>query len=156
MPGLHELKPARGANRSKRRVGRGGGSGRGNFAGRGMKGQKARESISPMFEGGQNPLVKRLPEMRGFTNIFRTEYQPVNVEALERFDEGAEITPATLAEARVVRKPSMPVKILGGGKISKAVKVTAHSFSKSAREAIEKAGGTVTVLEASKGQNQPS
>jgi len=155
MPGLHELKPAVGANRDRRRRGRGDGSGRGNFSGRGIKGQKAHESVSPRFEGGQNPLVKRLPEMRGFTNHFRVEYQPVNLEALNRFDEGAEVTPGTLAAARVVRKSFMPVKILGGGKLSKAIKVAAHSFSKTAREAIEKAGGTVTVLEASKGQSQP-
>ena len=117
-----------------------------------MKGQKAHESVSPMFEGGQNPLVKRLPELRGFTNIFRTEYQPVNLSSLDRFEEGAEVTPAVLAEARVVRKSKQPVKILGGGKLSKAIKVTAHSFSKSAREAIEKAGGSVTVLKASKAE----
>jgi large subunit ribosomal protein L15 len=153
MPGLHELKPAVGANRARRRRGRGDGSGRGNFSGRGMKGQKAHGSVSPTFEGGQNPLVKRLPELRGFTNIFRTEYQPVNLEALNRFDEGADVTPGTLASTRLVRKSSQPVKILGGGKLSKAIKVSAHSFSKSAREAIEKAGGSVTVLGASKGQS---
>ena len=99
-----------------------------------------------MFEGGQLPLVKRLPFMRGFTNLFRTEYCPVNVQSLDLFEDGAEVTPELLAERRLVRRRRDKVKILGGGELSRSLNVTAHAFSKTAREKIESAGGTATLL----------
>lgn len=144
--GLHELKPARGARTPKRRAGRGWSGHRGRTAGRGQKGQKARGQVHPLFEGGQLPLVKRLPYMRGFRNRFRTEYQGINVEQLTRFDPEAEITPVTLVESGIVKRPKMPVKILGDGELDKPLKVSAHRFSKSAKAKIEAAGGTATVL----------
>lgn len=147
MPGLHELKPSKGSRRPRKRVGRGDASGRGTYSGRGLKGQKQRTKVPFLFEGGQLPLVKRLPHMRGFTNNFRTEYAPVNVERLNQFEDGADVTPELLLERRIVRKKSMPVKILSGGDLSKKLNVTAHAFSKSAREKIEGAGGTATVME---------
>lgn len=147
MAGLHELKPAAGSRKDRRRVGRGDGSGRGTYSGRGMKGQKARGSIHPVFEGGQLPLVKRLPYMRGFHNAFRVEYSPVNLERLDAFDEGAEITPELLLERNIIRRKQDLVKVLGDGEVKKALKISAHAFSKSAREKIEAAGGTATVIE---------
>ena len=147
MPGLHELKPARGARRDRRRVGRGDGSGKGSYSGRGQKGQKARENLRPVFEGGQLPLVKRLPYMRGFTNVFRIEYEPVNLDRLsEKFADGADVTPESLLERRVLRSKSAYVKVLGAGDLKAALNVSAHAFSKSAREKIEAAGGAVTVI----------
>ncbi|MCH7739856.1 MAG: 50S ribosomal protein L15 [Chloroflexi bacterium] len=144
--GLHELKGARGARSQKRRVGRGDSGRRGSTAGRGLKGQKARGSIRPLFEGGQLPLIKRLPYMRGFTNKFRKVYFPINVDRLNAFDADTEITPITLLEAGIVKKPGSLVKILGDGELDRALKVSAHGFSKSARGKIESAGGTVTVI----------
>ena len=144
--GLHELKGARGARSQKRRVGRGDSGRRGSTAGRGLKGQKARGSIRPLFEGGQLPLIKRLPYMRGFNNKFRTEYAPINIERLNAFDADTEITPITLVEAGILKKPRSLVKILGDGELDRALKVSAHGFSKSARGKIESAGGTVTVI----------
>ena len=99
-----------------------------------------------MFEGGQTPLVKRLPFMRGFTNLFRTEYCPVNVQNLDSFEDGAEVTPEILVERRLVRRRRDKVKILGGGELTRSLKVSAHAFSKSARDKIESAGGTATLL----------
>ena len=145
--GLHDLRPAPGASRPRRRRGRGNASGHGTYSGRGIKGQKARTSIRPTFEGGQLPLVKRLPYMRGFNNKWRVEYVPVNLDRLAAFDEDAEVTPAALIRAGVVAKPGQPVKILGQGDVGKPLRVTAHAFSKSAREKIEAAGGTATVIE---------
>ena len=113
--GLHELKGARGARSQKRRVGRGDSGRRGSTSGRGLKGQKARGSIRPLFEGGQLPLIKRLPYMRGFTNKFRKVYFPINVDRLKAFDADTEITPITLLEAGIVKKPGSLVKILGDG-----------------------------------------
>ncbi len=146
---LHELAPPPGAHRDRRRVGRGLGSGRGKTAGRGTKGQKARSggSIPPYFEGGQLPLVRKLPYKRGFHNPFRIEYEPVNLDQLDAFPPGSEITPATLQAARLVRT-SQPVKILGRGTLSHPLKVCAHAFSRSAREAIIAAGGEVVELPA--------
>jgi len=118
----------------------------GTYAGRGRKGQKARAggAKGPYFEGGQLPLVRRLPHKRGFTNIWRVEYSVVNVDQLEeRFEAGAEVTPATLAEVGLIKSPREPVKILGRGEITKALTVQAHRFSASAREKIEAAGGSV-------------
>jgi large subunit ribosomal protein L15 len=141
---LHELSPAKGSTQKKKRVGRGPGSGLGKTAGRGSKGQKSRSGYSRRlgFEGGQMPLIRRVPK-RGFNNIFRTEYSVVNVEQLERFDD--EVTPDQLLEAGLVRK-GVPVKILGSGEISKALKVQAQKFSKSARAKIEAAGGSCEEL----------
>jgi large subunit ribosomal protein L15 len=139
---LHGLTPAKGSTHKKKRVGRGPGSGLGKTAGKGEKGQKSRSGYSrrPGFEGGQMPLVRRVPK-RGFTNIFRTEYAVINVGDLAELpeDTGA-ITPESLAEAGLVRA-GRPLKVLGTGEVGRAVTVTAHKFSKSARAKIEAAGG---------------
>ncbi len=142
---LHELSPAEGSKRAKRRIGRGPGSGRGKTAGRGHKGQRSRSGFSRRmgFEGGQMPLIRRVPK-RGFTNIFRREYQIVNLSDLAQLK--GEVTPEVLAENGSVRSGHR-VKILGDGEISHALKVRAHKFSKSARAKIEAAGGTCEVLE---------
>ena len=153
MPGLHELKPAPGSRRPRRRVGRGNGSGRGNYSGRGSKGQKQHGKVPPLFEGGQLPLVKRLPYMRGFHNRFRTEYVGVNVGRLAVFAPDDEVTPGKLLEQRLVRRSRDLVKILGGGEVNAPLNVSAHAFSKSARDKIEAAGGTVTVLQAAGNEN---
>jgi len=147
---LHDLKPDPGSTRKKTRVGRGIAAGKGKTAGRGTKGQGARgrRGKRAYFEGGQLPLVRRLPFKRGFTNIFRIEYQEVNVEDLnDRFENGAEVNPQTLAEAGLVRKADEPVVVLGRGELDKKLTVTAHRFTKSAVEKIEKAGGTTSKLE---------
>jgi large subunit ribosomal protein L15 len=154
MVGIGELKPARGARRSRRRVGRGGSSGMGNTAGRGHKGQKARAGgqTRPGFEGGQLPLVKRLPYRRGVRGAGsvmvgggpRPPMGVVNVGRLSAFPVGTEVTPEVLREGRLVREDR--VKILGGGELSHALVVKAHAFSKSARERIEAAGGRAEVL----------
>jgi len=144
---LHELSPAPGSKKDRKRVGRGPGSGLGKTAGRGEKGQKSRSGYSrrPGFEGGQMPLVRRVPK-RGFTNVFRTEYATVNVgELAGREDLGERVDPEALAEKGLVRK-GRPVKILGDGEIDRALTVAAHKFSKSARAKIEGAGGTCEEL----------
>ncbi len=152
MTGLHELKPARGSKRPRRRVGRGDGSGRGTYSGKGNKGQNARGGAPYLFEGGQLPLIKRLPHMRGFTPRNRVEYLPVNLQQLEAlFDDGAEVTPEILLERRVARRKQDLIKVLGGGEVSKKLNVSAHAFSQTARDKIEKAGGTVTVVQTAKG-----
>jgi large subunit ribosomal protein L15 len=147
---LHDLRSPAGSHKRKKRIGRGMASGTGKTSGRGIKGQKARSGggKGPYFEGGQLPLVRRLPFRRGFTNIRRVEYKPFNVEFLqERFGEGyAEITPETLLEAGVIKNSDKAVAILGNGEIKSAMTVKAHRFSKSAKEKIEAAGGTVEVL----------
>lgn len=144
---LHDLKPAKGSRHKRHRVGRGIGSGNGKTAGRGHKGQNARSGggVRPGFEGGQLPLYRRLPK-RGFTNIFRKEYAIVNIDALNRFEEGTEITPELLIETRVIRKMKDGVKVLGNGKLEKKLTVKAHKFSASAKEAIEAAGGSAEVI----------
>ncbi len=144
--GVHDLAPAAGATHYRKRVGRGPGSGHGKTAGRGYKGQKSRTGYRHLrgFEGGQMPLHRRLPK-RGFTNIFRIEYEIVNLADLDRFEAGASVDPETLAEARLTRR-SRPVKILGDGEIKKALTVSAHKFSASARARIEAAGGRCEVL----------
>jgi len=147
---LHELRPDEGATKKRKRVGRGISAGQGKTAGRGTKGQGARKggTKAPYFEGGQLPLVRRLPFKRGFTNIFRIEYQEVNLEDLVRvFSANDDVTPATMAERGLVRKASDPVVILGRGELTIPLQVTAHRFSKTAREQIEKAGGSLTTLE---------
>ena len=143
---LHELSPAKGSKHAKKRVGRGPGSGLGKTAGKGEKGQKSRSGYSfrAGFEGGQMPLIRRVPK-RGFTNIWRTEYTIVNLTQLAELD--GDITPERLADEGLVRS-GRPVKVLGDGEVSKALKVTAHKFSKSAREKIEKAGGPCQELSA--------
>lgn len=144
---LHELKPAVGSRKERNRVGRGMGSGNGKTSGRGHKGQKARSGggVRLGFEGGQMPLFQRLPK-RGFTNINRKEYAIVNVETLNRFENGTEVTPELLLETGVVSKLKSGVKILGNGKLEKNLTVKAHKFSASAKEAIEAAGGKTEVV----------
>src|ERR1041385_90928 len=155
-PGLHELRPAEGSHRDRKRVGRGHGSGSGKTSGRGQKGQKSRSGSHSMragFEGGQVPLYMRLGKLRGPNHRksmpmgpFRTHTTPVNVSALDRFDEGVEATPGLLRPERlrsagVVRSLKQPIKILARGELSTRLTVTAHAFSKRAVEAIEAAGG---------------
>ena len=144
---LHELKPAEGSRSSRKRIGRGIGSGTGKTAGKGHKGQNARSGggVRPGFEGGQNPLFRRLPK-RGFTNINRKDYAVVNIEVLNRFDEGTEVTPALLIETGVVSNERSGIKILGDGSLEKKLTVKAHKFSGSAKEAIEAAGGQTEVV----------
>jgi len=144
---LHELKPAEGSRQVRNRVGRGIGSGNGKTAGRGHKGQNSRSGggVRPGFEGGQNPLFRRLPK-RGFTNINRKEYAIVNLDALNRFEDGAEVTPALLLEIGIVSNEMAGIKILGHGTLSTKLTVKAHKFSASAKEAIENAGGTTEVI----------
>ncbi|HYC60083.1 MAG TPA: 50S ribosomal protein L15 [Thermoanaerobaculia bacterium] len=140
---LSNLKPKKGARHAKKRVGRGPGSGHGKTSSRGEKGQKSRSGYSGKrgFEGGQMPLHRRLPK-RGFTNIFKKDYAVVNVSDLDRFDNGASIDEATLRQAGLVKGSHDGVKVLGDGELSKKLTVSATKFSKSAREIIEKAGGT--------------
>jgi large subunit ribosomal protein L15 len=144
---LHELRPAAGSRRNRKRVGRGPGSGSGKTAGRGEKGQKSRSGYSSKrgFEGGQMPLHRRVPK-RGFTNIFRTEYRIVNVERLGGFPGGAVVTPEALLEAGLLPKGDGPVKVLGRGSLSVALTVRAHRFAASAAKKIEAAGGRAEVL----------
>jgi large subunit ribosomal protein L15 len=144
--GVQDLRPAPGATRSRKRVGRGPGSGHGKTAGRGSKGQKSRSGYRHQrgFEGGQMPLHRRVPK-RGFTNIFRTKYDVVNLSALDLFDAGESVTPEKLAERRLVHGRH-PVKILGDGELKKALTISAHKFSASAKSRIEAAGGTCEVL----------
>ncbi len=143
---LHDLKPDKGSKRKRTRVGRGIAAGQGKTAGRGHKGQGARSGggKGPYFEGGQLPLVRRLPFKRGFTNIFGITYQEVNVDSLEdRFDAGAVVNGASLAAAGLVRKADEPIKILGRGDLGKKLEVHANKFTKSAAAKIEGAGGSV-------------
>ena len=145
---LHELAPPEGARKDRRRVGRGLGTGKGKTSGRGMKGQNARSGggVPPYFEGGQLPLVRKLPYRRGFRNPFKVEYEVVNLDQLDRFDADTAITPSVLREVGLVRSGDAPVKILGRGSLSKPLSVQAHAFSAAAREAIRAAGGTEVEL----------
>src|SRR5690349_2083216 len=140
---LSNLKPKKGARHAKKRVGRGPGSGHGKTSSRGEKGQKSRSGFSRTlgFEGGQMPLHRRLPK-RGFTNIFKKDYAVVNVSDLERFDNGASIDEAALRQAGLVKGQHDGVKVLGDGELTKKLTVSATKFSKSAKEIIEKAGGS--------------
>ena len=142
---VHDLKPAPGSTRNRRRVGRGIAGKGGKTAGRGTKGQGARDNVKPGFEGGQLPLKQRIPKLKGFKNPFRVEYNVVNLDTLEAFD-GALISPDTLRERGLVHKHGL-VKVLGRGELHRKVEVHAHAFSASARAAIEAQGGTVTVLD---------
>ena len=142
---MNELRPAAGARKARRRVGRGDGSGRGTFSGRGLKGQKSRSGggVRVGFQGGQLRLIKSLPMLRGFTPRSQTRYQEVNLDRLSRLAEGQEATPETMAQAGIIDSAERPVKVLGRGEVSGPVTVAAHRFSASARRKIEAAGGTV-------------
>jgi large subunit ribosomal protein L15 len=145
---LHDLHPAPGAKRGRKRIGRGPGSGKGKTAGRGHKGQKSRSGYSRRygFEGGQMPLVRRIPK-RGFANIFRVEFQVVNLKDLERvFADGDTVSVESLVERGLVRGGKRPVKVLGDGELKKKLTVQVHKFSHSARAGIEKAGGSCEVV----------
>ena len=144
---LHELQSAEGSRKRRKRVGRGPSSGTGKTSGRGQKGQKARNTPGPYswFEGGQTPLFQRLPK-RGFTNRNRKEYTIINLDNLNQFDEGTEVTPELLLEAGVVRKMKAGLKVLGNGSVDRKLTVKAHKFSRAAQEAIEAAGGSVEVI----------
>ena len=140
-----ELSPAPGSKRRRKRVGRGDGSGHGTYSGRGCKGQKSRAGfrMSRGFEGGQLPLIRRLPRKRGFTNIFRTEYSIVNVGELSMFEAGSEVTPERLVVAGVVKSLRHPIKVLAEGDINHPLVVKANRFSAAAKAKIEAAGGEV-------------
>ena len=146
MSSLHQLKPSKNSKKNRKRVGRGDGSGNGTYSGRGSKGQKQRGSVPFLFEGGQLPLIKRLPHMRGFTNIFRVESTPVNIEILEQFKVGSDVTVEKLVSIGAVRKKNARVKILGNGQLTKKLNVIAHGFSKHAKQKIQDAGGTATII----------
>ncbi len=144
---LNNLKPAKGANRKNKRVGRGIGGGHGKTSARGYKGQKSRSgtSIRPGFEGGQMPLHRRLPK-RGFTNIFRKEYAVVNLATLAEIEAGTKIDPEFLKSKGIVKNQKDGIKILGSGELKHALHVSAHKFSKSAAEKIQQAGGVIEVI----------
>ena len=144
---LHELKPAEGSRQVRNRVGRGTSSGNGKSAGRGQKGQKARSGggVRLGFEGGQTPLFRRLPK-RGFTNVNRKDYAVINLDVLNRFEDGAEVTPVALVEAGIVKNEKAGIKVLANGELNKKLTVKAAKFSKAAQEAIEAAGGSIEVI----------
>ena len=145
----HTLRSTKGAAKPRKRVGRGDGSGHGSYSGRGVKGQNSRSGggVRLGFEGGQLPLIKKLPSMRGFTNIFRTEYQVVNVDSLAGLPAGSDVTPARLADMSLIKAGKGRVKLLGRGEIDVALTVEAHAFSQSARDKIEAAGGSVREID---------
>ncbi|EGQ2744026.1 50S ribosomal protein L15 [Staphylococcus pseudintermedius] len=144
---LHELKPSEGSRKLRNRVGRGAGTGNGKTSGRGQKGQKARSGggVRPGFEGGQLPLFRRIPK-RGFTNINRKEYAIVNLDQLNQFEDGTEVTPVLLIETGVVKNEKAGIKVLGNGSLEKKLTVKAHKFSASAKAAIEAKGGAQEVI----------
>ena len=144
---LHELKPAEGSRQVRNRVGRGTSSGNGTTAGRGQKGQKARSGggVRLGFEGGQTPLFRRLPK-RGFTNVNRKDYAVINLDVLNRFEDGAEVTPVALVETGIVKNEKAGIKVLANGELNKKLTVKAAKFSKAAQEAIEAAGGSIEVI----------
>ena len=145
---LEELTPAPGARTPKFRKGRGIGSGNGKTAGKGHKGQKARSGggVRPGFEGGQMPLYRRIPK-RGFKNVWAIKYSEINVATLNKFEDGAEVTPELLKASGLVKKLEDGVSVMGNGEITKKLTVSAHRFTKTAKEKIEKAGGKVIVLD---------
>jgi large subunit ribosomal protein L15 len=150
---IHDLQPALGSNRRRKRVGRGIGGKGGKTAGRGMKGQKARDTVPVGFEGGQLPLHMRVPKLKGFKNPFRVEYQAVNLDVIEETGL-SEVDPTVLHERGLVHKGAL-VKVLGRGQVTKAVTVRAHAFSKSAEAALTAAGGTVERLPLPWGDRRP-
>lgn len=140
----NNIAPAPGSRKDRKRVGRGNGSGHGTYSGRGCKGQKARSGnnkVRPGFEGGQLPLIKRLPRKRGFTNIFRIEYSTVNVGSLNIFEAGTEVTAELMLAAGLIKTSARPIKILADGDIDRALTIKAQKFSASAKAKIEAAGG---------------
>lgn len=145
---IHELTPAPGSRKPRKRVGRGISSGQGKTSGRGQKGQGSRSSVNipRSFEGGQMPLAQRVPKLRGFSNINRKEFAEVNIGKLNRFDAGTEVNPQLLQDAGLVRKALDGVKILAAGELKVALKISAHRVSSGARKAIEAAGGSVELL----------
>ena len=146
----HSLSSAGSKTRKRKRIGRGDASGNGSYSGKGMKGQKSRSGggVRPGFEGGQLPLIKRLPSLRGFTNIFKTQYHAVNLDTiLKMYPNGGDVSPGTLVETGVLKDQKLPLKVLGRGEINVNLKVSAHKFTKSAKEKIETAGGTIQVIE---------
>ncbi len=144
---LHSLKPAEGSRHKKKRVGRGTSSGHGKTSGRGHKGQKARSGggVRPGFEGGQNPIYRRLPK-RGFTNPNRVEYAIINLDTLNRFPAGTEVTPELLVHQGIIKNLKDGLKVLGDGEVNVQLTVKAHKFSRSAAEKIVAAGGTTEVI----------
>jgi large subunit ribosomal protein L15 len=153
---VHDLKPAAGSRKAPKRVARGIGGKGGKTAGRGTKGQSSRSGggVKPGFEGGQTPLHRRTPKAKGFNNPFRVEYHVVNLDTLEAFDAGSEVTPATLRAKGLVAKQGL-VKVLGRGELTKNLTVKAHGCSASARQAIESAGGSVEIVPAPWGDRRP-
>ena len=143
MASANSLSPVPGSRHKRKRVGCGNGSGSGTYCGRGVKGQKARSGskVRPGFEGGQLPLIKRLPRKRGFTNIFRTQYTTINLGRLGAFEANSEVTPEKLLESGVIKTLRYPVKVLAGGDISQPLTVKANRFSAAAKAKIEAAGG---------------
>ena len=139
----HSLKSPQGSKKNRKRVGRGDSSGSGSYSGKGMKGQKSRSGggVRPGFEGGQLPLIKKLSALRGFNNIFRREFIPINLNTISKlYEKDNEISPETLVEKNVLKDTKSPIKILGDGEINFSVKVTAHKFSRSAKDKIIAAG----------------
>jgi large subunit ribosomal protein L15 len=151
---VHDLQPPPGSKTPRRRVGRGIAGKGGKTAGRGTKGQGARNNISPRFEGGQTPLHRRTPKAKGFKNPFRVEYVVVNLDTLDGLDAGPEVDPGVLRSHGLVAKRGL-VKILGRGELSKALTVRAHAFSQGAMSAIEAAGGRVEIIPAPWGEGRP-
>jgi large subunit ribosomal protein L15 len=149
---LDDLRPNPGANKARKRVGRGHGSGHGKTAGRGTKGQKARSGrgVRPGFEGGQLPIQQRLPYKRGFTNIYRATWEVVNLQDLDRLDDqiaSAPITPDVLHQVGIIRGTEFPVKVLGTGEVTRPLHLQVHAASEAAKSAIEAQGGTITLIE---------
>ena len=146
---LHDLKPNRGSKKNRKRVGRGYGSGMGKTSGRGMNGQNSRAGggVPLWHQGGDTPFYRRMPKKPGFKNFNRVEFQEVNLEYLSQFRKGSEVNPDVLREAELINTISLPVVIMGRGEIKKPLKVKAHRFTRKAVEKIEKAGGTVEVIE---------
>jgi len=147
--GAQELRPDRGATHSKKRIGRGNSSGTGTYAGKGLKGQKSRSGKNlpyDSFEGGQFPSSRRFHSLRGFNNKWRVEYQPINLAALDRFAAGSTVTPEALVAVGILKHLHQPVKVLANGELSKALNISAHRFSESAKTKIEAAGGTATLI----------
>ena len=146
---LHELKPNKGSKKNRKRVGRGYGSGMGKTSGRGMNGQNSRAGggVSLHHQGGDTPFYRRMPKKPGFKNFNRVEFQEVNLEFLSQFRKDSEVNPDVLRQAELINTISLPVVIMGRGEIKKPLKVKAHRFTRKAVEKIEKAGGTVEVIE---------
>jgi large subunit ribosomal protein L15 len=145
---LHEIEPASGSRKNRKRVGRGLGSGHGKTSGRGQKGQGARTSVNlpKMFEGGQTKLSMRIPKLRGFNNRWKKTFSVVNLSRLNRFEEGAQVTPEKLLEVGVLKDVGAGLKVLGSGDLNRRLIVRAHRFSEEARKKIEASGGTVEVI----------